>query len=141
MSGGSYISPLDLLTDKFLRSAQQLHLPSPPEALSFDGLISTYIGRMVHSFKIPITSIYGVQDFLEAYHHGVGGGMLNNLSEWAKQWEENLADWLDWSKESVRIAEEESNRPQMIPQEKYSRWLTEYGTMDVVSPVLSLKHV
>lgn len=127
---------VDLLTEKFVRSAQHFSLPSPPESLSFDGLISTYVGRIVQSFKLPISSIYGVKDFLNAYHQALGGAPLESLHEWAQQWEDTVEDWLEWGKDSFHItgAKADDSQSQMLEQEKYSRWLSEYGVMDVVSP-------
>ncbi|KAG0151755.1 hypothetical protein CROQUDRAFT_712696 [Cronartium quercuum f. sp. fusiforme G11] len=117
----------NLLNEKFLRSAQHFSLPSPPDSISFDGLISTYVGRLVHTFKIPISSIYGVKDFFEAYHNSVGGGLIESVKDWAHQWEDSLDQWLDWVKESFK---DEEAQIQMIPKEKYSRWLNEYGVLD-----------
>ena len=62
---------------------QSFSIPNPPDTLSFDALMSIYVGRIVDTLRVPIGTIYGVKEVVQAYHDGMGLDLRTNLEEWA----------------------------------------------------------
>ncbi|MBW0529919.1 hypothetical protein O181_069634 [Austropuccinia psidii MF-1] len=120
----------NLLPDDFSNLYQSFNLPNPPESICFDALMSTYIGRLVDNFKIPISQVFGVENFLKAYHDGLGGGILDNLEDWAQDWTESTSKWIEWGKVFAKNIENENSNDQIIEKEKYSQWLKNLDSSD-----------
>ncbi|EFP82439.1 uncharacterized protein PGTG_08395 [Puccinia graminis f. sp. tritici CRL 75-36-700-3] len=122
---GETVLPAD-----FIARSQMFGVPNPPETLSFDALISVYIGRIVESMRLPIDSIPGLKDFIQAYHDGMGLQLAQNLDDWAADWPDSLSDWKRWAADLSKPIS--SNSPLSVEPdlEKFTLAIKEYGTLD-----------
>lgn len=118
-----------MLPDQFLGRSQCFSIPNPPDALSFDALIAVYIGRIVDSLRLPIDSIFGVKDFLLAYHDGMGLQLPTNIQDWAADWSASLPDWIHWIDASPTLDNDSIN-----PESMFGHKIKQYGSLDAVSP-------
>ena len=117
-----------ILPAEFLARSLRFSVPNPPETLSFDALISVYIGRIIDSLHLPIDSIPGVKDFIQAYHDGMGLPLAQNLLDWAADWPDSIPSWTRWAAD---LSQSSKNFPESIePETKFSQAIKEYGTLD-----------
>jgi len=114
-----------VLPDEFLARSESFSIPNPPDVLSFDALIAVYIGRIVDSLRLPIDSIFGVKDFLLAYHNGMGLHLPTNIRDWAADWSASLPDWIHWI-EAFPSHDHHSINPETL----FGHKINQYGSLD-----------
>ncbi|CAH7670090.1 hypothetical protein PPACK8108_LOCUS4777 [Phakopsora pachyrhizi] len=127
------INDSKIFSTRSIHQSLHLTLPNPPDSLSFDALISTYIARLINKRKVSIDSIYGIVDFIRAYSDGIGGEVLDNLKSWVDDWEGDLKEWFDWSERNlvkIDTTATDNVKGEMMLKEDYSKWLNHYGNLD-----------